>query len=224
MDNATPDDAQRLAQFVQLLADWAIPLGFMGPREEPKLLDRHIAESAALLEHVADGPVVDVGSGAGLPGIVIAIWRREGVLLEAERRRAEFLRRVVSELSLGWHVVADRAEAVGRDEATRSTFTTAVARALAPPAVALELLMPLVKVGGRAVLMAGPSALEDPNLAWVAHELGGETPQTVRLQVTGGPGPAWAIIVDKSSDTPDRYPRRTGVPLRRPLRKPSLGA
>lgn len=212
--------AAPLLDLAGILRDRAIPLGYIGPREANALLERHILESAALDPHLADGPWVDVGSGAGLPGLVLAALRPavRGLLVEAETKRCRFLREVADELEMPWVEVAnERAETLGRG-AEREQAQTALARALAPPPVALEFLLPLVAVGGRAVLAAGPSAneaLADSRAA--ATALGGGPPELVELEVPGLGAARWAMIVKKVTSCPERYPRRVGVPARRPL-------
>jgi 16S rRNA (guanine527-N7)-methyltransferase len=149
-----------------------------------------------------DGPIVDVGSGGGSPGIPLAaaLPDQSVTLLEANARRAHFLERV----SAGFPnvtVVRGRAEEQGTD-----TFGVALAKALAAPPVALEWALPLVRPGGAAVLWLGPSAdLEE--LARVAEQLGGGAPET-RVGL---------VVVPKVLPTPAGFPRRPGLARKRPL-------
>jgi 16S rRNA (guanine527-N7)-methyltransferase len=149
-----------------------------------------------------DGPIVDVGSGGGVPGIPLAasLPEREVTLLEATRRKVDFLERWTGELP-NLRVVWGRAE-----EQETDRFGVAVAKALAPPAVALEWCLPLVAPGGAAVLWAGDSA-SPAALAEVAEAVG------------GGP-PEWRdglLVSRKVRPTPDGFPRRVGVARKRPL-------
>ncbi|HVL80346.1 MAG TPA: 16S rRNA (guanine(527)-N(7))-methyltransferase RsmG [Actinomycetota bacterium] len=211
---AAPD----LIRFADLLAEDGVRLGLLGPAERERILARHIIDSAALLPLVGPGPLVDVGSGAGLPGVVLAYLRDEGaILLEASERRCAFLEQVASS-DPSIVVVRGRAEEVGRDARWREKAATVVARALAPPPVALELCAPLVAKRGRVVLAAGPSAIGSLEAASAtAAELGLGTPVLRRLRVPGATGGGYAIVAVKEEETPQRYPRRTGVPARRPL-------
>lgn len=145
-------------------------------------------------------PVVDVGSGNGVPGIPLAtaLPGHEVVLLEAERKRCDFLARWAPANA---RVLRGRAEEQEVDWAG-----VAVARALAPPPVALEWCLPLVRPGGAAVLWVG-SAVEPEQLAPVAAALAG------RLE-TAPPG---FVLVRKVGATPPRFPRRAGVARKRPL-------
>lgn len=148
------------------------------------------------------GPVVDVGSGGGAPGIPLAhaLPDVEVTLLEAERRKADFLRRWEGELP-NVRVVWGRAELQETDR-----YAVAVAKALAPPPVAAEWCLPLVASGGAAILWVGPTA--DPErVARAAGKLGGEL-------VDGPPG---FLVLRKREATPPGFPRRPGIARKRPL-------
>jgi 16S rRNA (guanine527-N7)-methyltransferase len=149
-----------------------------------------------------EGPIVDVGSGGGAPGIPLAaaLPEREVTLLEAEGRKAEFL----------WHwegrlpnlrVVRGRAE-----EQEADVFGVAVAKALAPPPVAAEWCLPLVRAGGAVVLWVGPN-VEIDRVARVSEQLAGGTPEN-----RDG-----LLVIPKLGATPEGFPRRPGMAKKRPL-------
>ena len=149
-----------------------------------------------------DGPIVDVGSGGGVPGIPLAVSlpERQVTLLEATRRKVEFLEQWTRHLP-NLQVVWGRAE-----EQETDRYGVAVAKALAPPPVALEWCLPLVAPGGAAVLWVSESV--DPvGLANAAELLGGATPES-----RDG-----LLVVRKSQPTPEGFPRRAGVAKKRPL-------
>jgi 16S rRNA (guanine527-N7)-methyltransferase len=164
----------------------------------------HVDESLAALEVVRryEGPVVDVGSGGGAPGIPLAyaLPEREVTLLEATGRKCEFLERWARELP-NVHVVCGRAE-----EQPVDAWGVAVAKALAPPPVAAEWCLPLVAPGGAAILYVGPSA-DRERVARVAEKLGGE--------LAGSP--PGLLVLRKLRPTPEGFPRRPGVARKRPL-------
>jgi 16S rRNA (guanine527-N7)-methyltransferase len=147
-----------------------------------------------------DGPIVDVGSGGGAPGIPLAasLPGREVVLLEAERRKCEFLERWAPPNA---RVVWGRAEEQETDWAG-----VAVAKALAHPPTAAEWCLPLVRPGGAAVLWVGPSA-EPERVARVAE----------RLAAAPEHAPDGFLVLRKLGPTPEGFPRRVGVAKRRPL-------
>jgi 16S rRNA (guanine527-N7)-methyltransferase len=164
----------------------------------------HLDESLAALELVRrfEGPIVDVGSGGGAPGIPLAaaLPEREVTLLESSRRKCAFLERWAAELP-NVHVVCGRAE-----EQPVDAFGVAVAKALAPPVVAAEWCLPLVALGGAAVLFVGPSAEAD-RVAAVAEQLAAELVES----------PAGLLVLRKVGSTPPAFPRRPGIARKRPL-------
>jgi 16S rRNA (guanine527-N7)-methyltransferase len=147
-----------------------------------------------------DGPVVDVGSGGGVPGIPLAVSLpgREVTLLEANGRKCAFLRMWAPGNA---SVVQGRAE-----EQQPDRFGVAVAKALAPPPVAAEWCLPLVRPGGAAVLWVGPTA-DATRVARVAEQLGGRLAHS----------PEGFLVLEKVQPTPAGFPRRTGVARKRPL-------
>jgi 16S rRNA (guanine527-N7)-methyltransferase len=147
-----------------------------------------------------DGPIVDVGSGGGAPGIPLAhaLPEREVVLLEAERRKCEFLERVAPPNA---RVVWGRAEEQGTDWAG-----VAVAKALAHPPTAAEWCLPLVREGGAVVLWVGPTA-EPERVARVAERIAGALEES----------PEGFLVIRMVGPTPAGFPRRVGVAKKRPL-------
>ena len=164
----------------------------------------HVEESAAAVDLVRDlaGSIVDVGSGGGAPGIPLAavLPDREMTLLEAERRKVDFLRRWEGELP-NLRVVWGRAEEQDVDR-----FGVAVAKALAPPPVAAEWCLPLVRPGGGAVLWVGPT-VELDRVALVAEQLAGSAPEDHD----------GILVIRKLGPTPQGFPRRPGMARKRPL-------
>ena len=149
-----------------------------------------------------EGPVVDVGSGGGAPGLPLAhaLPEREVTLLEASRRKCDFLERWTAELP-NLRVVCGRAE-----EQPVEAYGVAVAKALAPPPVAAEWCLPLVASGGAVVLFVGETA-EPERVARVAQQLAGELEES----------PPGLLVLRKLGRTPSGFPRRPGVARKRPL-------
>jgi len=149
-----------------------------------------------------EGPIVDVGSGGGAPGIplAVALPERQVTLLESSRRKCNFLERWARELP-NVQVVCGRAE-----EQPVDAWGVAVAKALAPPPVAAEWCLPLVAQGGAAILFAGPNA-EVERVGRVAERLGGELAES----------PPGLLVLRKLRPTPEGFPRRPGIARKRPL-------
>jgi 16S rRNA (guanine527-N7)-methyltransferase len=168
-------------------------------------------EALAGRDLVKRGPLVDVGSGGGSPGIPLAAALPEiqVVLLESNRRKCDFLQTHAGAFP-NVSVVCARAEEHGR-AVGRDAYGTAVAQALAAPAVALEWCLPLVAVGGRVILYTGESG---SGLERVATLLGGDIPL---VQAVPGSERRQLVVVEKLEPTPVEFPRRPGIAKKRPL-------
>jgi 16S rRNA (guanine527-N7)-methyltransferase len=202
----------KLAQYARLLAGWP---GLIAKGADAAAL---VADSLALLPHLEGvARLVDVGSGGGMPGLPLKLARPDlqVTLIESDRRKAAFLAHAAAVLALAVEVRAERAEETGQGP-LRETFDAACSRALAPLPVAAELCLPLVRVGGR---MLALRTAEDPDHGAAALRLlgGGEAvvlPAPSRLRERGV-----VVVVPKVAPTPPEYPRRPGIPSRRPLSK-----
>ena len=179
---------------------------------------RHIEHGRALLDALPlSGRVLDLGSGGGLPGLVIATARPEVelTLLEARQRACRFLREAVADLDLAKVTVVEaRAEEAARRADLRETFDAVVARSFGPPAVTAECGVGFLRPGGRLVVSEPPVEEQGPGpLRWPGEgldDLGLGDP------VAGG-GPAGSFVVLEKLSTEDRWPRRVGIPAKRPL-------
>lgn len=201
----------KLLELARLISEW--PGLVSGPAGDL------IADSLVLLDHLGDAArVVDVGSGGGLPGLPLKIARPglSVTLVEADQAKAAFLVRACAILGLDdVGVVARRAEEVGQDPLYREAFDVAVARALAPMPVLAELCLPLVRVGGR--LLAQKTESEGLEAARHAIETMGGALNRVVSAPSSARRAGIVVIVDKLRPTPPAYPRRPGVPARKPL-------
>jgi 16S rRNA (guanine527-N7)-methyltransferase len=188
--------------------------GFLGPGPIDAQL-AHAQTFAALLDPPA-GPFLDLGSGGGLPGLVIAdAWPDStGVLLDSQERRGAFLARAVLDLGLDdrIRVITARAEDAARDPDLRGTIALVVARSFGPPAVTAECAVGFLAPDARLAVSEPPNA--DPTTRWptaTLAELGLIGPEIRRAETT-----TLALFTHPDA-TPDRYPRRAGIPSKRPL-------
>jgi 16S rRNA (guanine527-N7)-methyltransferase len=185
-------------------------LGFLGPGP----VDAHIDHAAGFVAGLAGvtGVVVDLGSGGGVPGLVIAVERPdlEVVLVDAMAKRCRFLRSAVAALGLDARVrvVEGRAEEVGRG-VLRAGADAVTARSFGPPAATAECAAPLLRVGGRLLVSEPPSGPIRWPEAGVA-ELG------LRVAARLADGPRLQVL-EQVTPCPERFPRRVGVPAKRPL-------
>ena len=165
--------------------------------------------------------VVDVGAGAGFPGVPIKLVlpHLRLVLVEATQKKADFLVWLVGELGLDEvEVVVQRAEETARLPQYRESFDVVTARALGPLPVALELTLPLSKVGGVTVIpQRGDVESEVRRSTLALDELGGRIAAVEPVNTDGLPQDSVAVVVKKEKPTPERYPRRVGIPSKRPL-------
>lgn len=219
---------RRLARYHEMLCDWNTRMNLTGDTDFETALDRHYTDSLAGLCHVdlfAPGvSVIDVGSGAGFPGLPLKIARPDlqVTLLDSLAKRVAFLDAVISELGLTEiRTVHCRAEDGARQECHREYYHVAVARAVAPLPVLCELMLPYVAVGGKMLCYKGPAASEE--LAEgdrAARAVGGEPFQM--LPITLPSQPEWRhclYVSEKNQKTVRQYPRKAGVPSRLPLGK-----
>ena len=220
---------QQLDQFQRyydVLIDWAERVSLTAVRDEEGVQRRHFLESAALVPVLAEEglslrgrSLIDVGSGAGIPGVPLKIIEPSLrlTLVEAKQRKAEFLRALLPELGFDdVTILTRRAEEAGHDPAQREQYDFAVAKALAPLRTLVELTLPFVQMGGVVIAPKGKEAEREGKEARDALEtLNGSLRAIADLPLSE---PAQKVVlVDKVLPTPHRFPRRPGIPAKRPL-------
>ena len=197
--------------------------GWEGVRDQ--LFLRSLRFGGALFGLRRGGRLVDIGTGAGIPGIPlkIAFPDLRITLVDSTRKKVDFVTGGINALDLTDSVaVHGRAEDLGRDPVHREAYDFAVARSVGSLAELAELMLPLAAVGGRAVaIKTAPVDEEETEARYSARSMGAAPARFVEV-ASLGPAPADCLVVwDKLSPTPDRYPRRPGTPRRRPLREPA---
>jgi 16S rRNA (guanine527-N7)-methyltransferase len=203
---------ERLARYAELLLRRNAAMNLTGARDRGAV-DDHIADALSIARHVRS-PLVDVGSGGGLPGIPLALATGARVaLVESIAKKARFLREAIAALGIDAEVVEARAELAARDPTLRGRFASATARAVGTVPTVLELTLPFLADGGLAILQRG--ALDDAErraAADAALMLGGEFVGEESV------GPLRRVLLfAKRVETAPRFPRRSGVPEKRPL-------
>jgi 16S rRNA (guanine527-N7)-methyltransferase len=216
----TASRCDSLLSFAQLVLDANKRTNLVGAKDLRSVVVAHILDSlAAFGQHTIRSPIVDVGSSAGFPAVPLAIVypNADFILLEPRAKRAEFLQGAVADLKLpNVEVLKLAAETAGRGS-RREAAKTALARALGPTAVAFELTLPLVRVGGSAVFYRGKQAEPTQAEVAVAARLGGTLEQARRVTVPYLDAQRHIWIFTKTAPTPRDLPRRSGLPKSQPL-------
>jgi 16S rRNA (guanine527-N7)-methyltransferase len=222
-------DDRQLTQFARFhaeLVDWNSRFNLTRITEWDRAQSNHYLDSltvalgvpASVLE---SGRFADVGSGAGFPGIPmkVAFPGMTGVLIESVGKKARFLDHIVDVLGLdGLEVRRARSEELAHEAGYREGFDVVVSRAVGPAQVLAELTLPFCRIGGLAVLHKSRSAEDEVEASATAIEaMGGATKSVIDVSVTGLDQGKTLVVIEKVSGTPGRYPRRPGMPAKRPL-------
>lgn len=215
--------AQRFARYYDRLVEGNQKMNLTAVLEPEEAVDRHFLDSIApaVLGLLPEGvKMVDVGTGAGFPGLPLLIARPDIqlTLVDSLNKRLEFLRSVLEELDLEAEIVHMRAEDFSRQPQYREQFDLAAARAVASVSPLMEYLLPCVKRGGAAICWKGPDIVQEAENARKAiFLLGGKAREPIAYQVPERDWQHCLFVVDKVSGTPKAYPRKAGTPVKKPL-------
>lgn len=213
----TAEQAERFERYFALLTEWNRTRNLTAITEPEAVAEKHFFDSLAALPLLAPGArCIDVGTGAGFPGIPLLIVRPDLslTLLDALQKRVEFLEAALDALGLSATCLHLRAEDAGRSPAHRARYDAALTRAVAPLPVLLELTVPLVRVGGRSIAYKGDAA-EELSAAENACRTLRCTCES--LPIEAAYGARTLVVATKQAETPGRYPRKAGTPSRQPL-------
>ncbi|HOV80147.1 MAG TPA: 16S rRNA (guanine(527)-N(7))-methyltransferase RsmG [Bacillota bacterium] len=220
----TGEHLEKFEIYYKMMAEANKKINLTSFDDERGVAVKHFIDSLTCLKALEGenlASLADVGSGAGFPGIPLKICRPElhVALIESQFKKAEFLERVAGELGLKDVVVINaRAEIAGREERRREYYALAVARALAGLNVLAEYCLPLVRKGGYFLAMKGKNPEEEIARAQRSiEETGGRLERVVRLRLPLAGDERNLVLIKKIKNTPARYPRRTGIPQKRPL-------
>ncbi len=215
---------EKLLIYLKLLQEWNERMDLTAVEGEEELLDRHFIDSLLVLKTdllPESGSLIDVGTGAGFPGMVLAMARPDlrVTLLDARQKRMTFLEAVARETGRTDIVLLHgRAEDCARQPELRERFDLAAARAVAPLNVLCELLLPYVRPGGRAICWKGPALGEEMEAGRrAAFLLGGRVGTAQRCAVADREWEHVLLPVWKEKKTPALYPRKAGRPKSEPL-------
>lgn len=214
--------AQKFITYKNILVEWNKVMNLTGITEDKEVVIKHFADSVTVLNTIdfKEKSVIDVGTGAGFPGLPLKITEPsiKLTLLDSLTKRLNFLEEVCHNINTDAEFVHARAEELGQDENYREKYDIAVSRAVAPLNVLAEFDLPFVKVGGVMVALKGPGAYAEVKTAEKAlKELGGEIEKVEEVVLPNTDLKHTVIVIRKIENTPDKYPRRAKKIERNPL-------
>jgi 16S rRNA (guanine527-N7)-methyltransferase len=219
------DQLGALKLYQNELLEWNKHISLTAIRSVKGVQTKHFLDSLTVLlaweRQLPPERLIDVGTGAGFPGLVLKlIWPSTHLtLVESVHKKAEFCRHMVEKLSLkGVTVLSERVEVVGQDPEHRQSYDLAVARAVARMPILMEYLLPLIHNNGIAIAMKGETAHAETQAAERAiHMMGGKLHKLVHVTLPGVVEERFIVVVKKVSRTPEEYPRRVGIPAKSPI-------
>lgn len=210
--------------YLALLLTWNERLNLTAVRDPQAIVIRHFLDSLSCAVVTGDlngRSLIDVGSGAGFPGLPLKILYPDMhlTLTDSVAKKTTFLQAVIDELGLTQAAaLAERAETLGQTAAHRAQYDWAAARGVAELRVLAEYLLPLCKIGGCMLAQKGESAEAETAAAHTAiTTLGGGEAVLQAVTLPETPAPHFLVVVEKTAETPAHYPRRPGMPAKRPL-------
>lgn len=215
---------QSAEQYADLLAEWNDRISLTSITAPEEIRVKHFLDSLSCCLVMAGTPVervIDVGTGGGFPGLPLKLLypQMHLTLVDSVAKKTGFLSLVVQELGLeDVDVLTDRAELLGQSPAHRERYDWALARAVAGLPVLAEYLLPLTRVGGYMLAQKGETAHKELEEAQTAIDaLGGKARPPLEVRLPGIPEPRYLLVIEKAAPTPERYPRRVGIPAKRPI-------
>ncbi|MBC7328491.1 16S rRNA (guanine(527)-N(7))-methyltransferase RsmG [bacterium] len=209
--------------YLRELKRWNKKFNLTSYKEEDDIVIYHFLDSLLPLPHfpIRKGTLIDIGTGAGFPGVPLKIIEPcfSLYLLESNKKKIFFLKNLQKKLRLDFQILEGRAEDIARLPQFRENLDMAVARAVAPLPVLLEYSLPFLKIGGRLVSYKGPKAQEELASSGKALEiLGGKIEKIIHCTLPIVGEKRVIIFILKERETPEKYPRRAGIPAKRPLK------
>ena len=221
----TPEQLAAFERYKSELIEWNNRFNLTAIRDESGIEIKHFLDSLTCILAFEPGnpprSLIDVGTGAGFPGIPLKIVypHMRLTLVESIQKKAGFCQHIANTLGLRQvTVLAERAEEVGQDAKQREAYDVATARAVAPMPTLVEYLLPLVRVGGMVIMQKGENApAETQQSEKVIARLGGRLRKIIPISLPTVVEDRYLVVLDKVAQTPTAYPRRTGVPAKQPL-------
>ncbi len=219
----TEETLNKFEKYAELLREWNEKINLTAITEPKEIATKHFLDCSTLLLNCdLKGKVIDVGTGAGFPGLVLKILKPEIelYLLDSLNKRLLFLEEVIKELKLeGVTLIHSRAEDGGRDKNFREQFDFSVSRAVANLSTLSEYCLPFVKVGGKMVALKGPALSEEAeNAKGALNKLNSEIESINKTIIPDTDMEHTIITIKKLRQMPTQYPRKAGKPSKEPLK------
>ena len=218
----TEEQINKYFTYMNLLLKWNEKVNLTAITEKDDIILKHFIDSMTVLQFIRSGDrIIDVGTGAGFPGIPVAIMKRDinVTLLDSLNKRINFLNEVSSQIKINnIEAIHGRAEEVGQNKKTRESYDITVSRAVANLTTLVEYLLPLTKIEGKCICMKGPDIGEElENAKYAIKELGGEFEKVEKFLLPNSDMERNIIIIKKVKETPKKYPRKAGTPSKQPI-------
>ena len=207
-------------KYMNLLLEWNEKMNLTAITEPNEVILKHFIDSLTIANLIEkDQKVIDVGTGAGFPGIPLSIVKEENItLLDSLNKRIKFLEEVINKLELkNIKAIHSRVEEFAKNKKERESYDIATSRAVAPLNVLLEYLLPLVKINGICICMKGSNTEEIEEAKNALKILGGEIEKIEKITLPESDITRNIIIVKKVKETPSKYPRKPGTPSKEPI-------
>lgn len=213
---------EQFEKYKNLLLEWNEKVNLTAITEEDEIILKHFIDSMTILKYIEkNSSIVDVGTGAGFPGIPLKIANSSinVTLVDSLNKRLIFLEEVINQLNLkNIKTVHSRAEEFGQNKNYREKFDIATSRAVANLSVLVEYILPLVKVGGKCICMKGSDVQEElKNSKEAIKILGGKIELVEEFNLPGSDIKRNIVVIRKIKQTPNKYPRKPGIPTKNPL-------
>ena len=209
-------------KYMNLLLEWNEKINLTAITQPDEVKLKHFVDSLTVLKYINDDDkVIDIGTGAGFPGIPLKIMNENTkiTLLDSLNKRINFLNIVIETLNLrNIQAIHGRAEEIARNKLYREKYDVAVSRAVANLSTLTEYMLPFVKVGGKCICMKGANVNEELERAQNAiKELGGEIERVDNFYLSDNDNERNIIVIKKVKETNPKYPRKAGTPSKEPL-------
>lgn len=221
--NISETEIENFKIYMELLLEWNEKINLTAITNEDDMILKHFIDSLTIKKYMSENEkIIDIGTGAGFPGIPLAIMNKnnEITLMDSLNKRIVFLNDVIDKLKLtNVKAIHSRAEELARNKTYREKYDVAVSRAVANLSTLVEYMLPFVSVGGKCICMKGPNIEEElKNAKNAIKELGGEIIKIENFKLPESDNERNIVIIKKIKETSSKYPRKSGTPSKEPIK------